>query len=142
MPETKEKLSDITLIDQALSYYAKQDNSICSVITIFYLYRLPGSNLIYTSFQCFLQESNPALRLKDDLIVETGSGGGRIEENGQIKRRESPDFDDQNDLSGLEDENLIGGGLQRDISVNKKVKSLSFKMGFFIWHTSRVIFGS
>ena len=53
------------------------------------------------------------------MIVETGSGGGRIEENGQIKRRESPDFDDQNDLSGLEDENLIGGGLQRDISVDK-----------------------
>ena len=59
------------------------------------------------------------MRLKDDIISVTGSGGGRIEENGQIKRRESPDFDDNNDISGLEDENIIGGGLQRDISLDK-----------------------
>ena len=58
------------------------------------------------------------------MIGESGFAGGRIEENGQIKRRESPDFDDQNDLSGLEDENIIGGGLQRDISLNK-VKSIA-----------------
>ena len=42
------------------------------------------------------QESNPALRLKDDTIGESGFAGGRIEENGQIKRRESPDFDENN----------------------------------------------
>ena len=59
------------------------------------------------------------MRLKDDIISETGSGGGRIEENGQIKRCESPDFDDNNDISGLEDGNIIGGGLQRDISLDK-----------------------
>ena len=58
------------------------------------------------------------------MIGESGFAGGRIEENGQIKRRESPDFDDQNDLSGLEDENIIGGGLQRDISLNK-VKTIA-----------------
>ena len=78
--------------------------------------------LIFHAFA--FQESNPALRLKDDMIGESGFAGGRIEENGQIKRRESPDFDDQNDLSGLEDENIIGGGLQRDISYNK-VKSIA-----------------
>ena len=78
--------------------------------------------LIFHAFA--FQESNPALRLKDDMIGESGFAGGRIEENGQIKRRESPDFDDQNDLSGLEDENIIGGGLQRDISLNK-VKSIA-----------------
>ena len=70
-------------------------------------------------FLVYFQDSNPALRLKDDIIAETGSGGGRIEENGQMKRRESPDFDDNNDISGLEDENIIGGGLQRDISLDK-----------------------
>ena len=78
--------------------------------------------LIFHAFA--FQESNPALRLKDDMIGESGFAGGRIEEDGQIKRRESPDFDDQNDLSGLEDENIIGGGLQRDISLNK-VKSIA-----------------
>ena len=78
--------------------------------------------LIFHAFA--FQESNPALRLKDDMIGESGFAAGRIEENGQIKRRESPDFDDQNDLSGLEDENIIGGGLQRDISLNK-VKSIA-----------------
>jgi len=82
-----------------------------------------GGFLFYMSKEHH-KESNPALRLKDDTIGESGFAGGRIEENGQIKRRESPDFDDQNDLSGLEDENIIGGGLQRDISLNK-VKSIA-----------------
>ena len=45
--------------------------------------------------------------------------------NGQIKRRESPDFDDNNDLSGLEDENSIGGGLQRDISLDNSRGSIT-----------------
>lgn len=34
-----------------------------------------------------------------------------------MKRREIADFDDNNDLSGLEDENSLGGGLHRDISL-------------------------
>ena len=55
--------------------------------------------------------------MKDEIIGETGLGVGPIESNGSLKRRESPDFDDNNDISGLEDENMVGGGLRRDISI-------------------------
>ena len=66
----------------------------------------------------YLQDPNPALRLKDDIIAESGLGVGPLEtNNGQVKRRESPDFDDNNDLSVIEDENMVGGGLRRDIDI-------------------------
>ena len=72
------------------------------------------------SYNCifYLQDPNPALRLKDDIIAESGLGVGPSEtNNGQVKRRESPDFDDNNDLSVIEDENMVGGGLRRDIDI-------------------------
>ena len=72
------------------------------------------------SYNCifYLQDPNPALRLKDDIIAESGLGVGPLEtNNGQVKRRESPDFDDNNDLSVIEDENMVGGGLRRDIDI-------------------------
>ena len=66
----------------------------------------------------YFQDPNPALRLKDDIIAESGLGVGPLEtNNGQVKRRESPDFDDNNDLSVIEDENMVGGGLRRDIDI-------------------------
>ena len=71
------------------------------------------------------KDPNPALRLKDDIIAETGPGDGGMEINGQIKRRESPDFDDNNDLSGLEDENSLGGGLQRNIILENSKNSVT-----------------
>ena len=76
-------------------------------------------------YMIYFQDTNPALRLKDDIIGETGLGDGALEINGQIKRRDSPDFDDNNDLSGLEDENNIGGGLQRDISLENSKGSIT-----------------
>ena len=66
------------------------------------------------------QDPNPALRLKDEIIAETGQGTGKLESSGPLKRRESPDFDDNIDPAELEDERSVGGGLRRDISLGNE----------------------
>ena len=73
---------------------------------------------LFNRIYFFFQDPNPALRLKDDIIAETGLGVGPVETNGSLKRRESPDFDDNHDISGIEDEDIGGGGLRRDISID------------------------
>ena len=43
-----------------------------------------------------------------------------MESSVPLKRRESPDFDDNIDPAELEDERSVGGGLRRDISLGNE----------------------